>query len=221
MPAFSSSAASHAIGKFGYGAIGLAVGIESTGVPFPGESTVIAAALYAGATHRLNIVLIVAVAAAGAIVGDNIGFLVGRMLGFPLLLRYGRHIRMTPARIKLGQYLFLRHGGKVVFFGRFVAILRALAAFLAGTNRMEWPRFLLFNAAGGTVWAAIYGFGPYFLGETIQRLSGPIGIALGIAAALAVIAAGVFVRKNEKRLEQEAEKALPGPLRQHRHAAPR
>lgn len=150
MPALPHAAA-QAIGKFGYVAVGLVVGVESIGVPFPGESTLIAAALYAGATHHLNIVVVIIVAATGAIVGDNIGFLIGREIGLPLLVRYGRYIRMSPARIKLGQYLFLRHGGKVVFFGRIIALLRALAAFLAGTNRMTWPRFLVFNAAGGVV----------------------------------------------------------------------
>lgn len=203
----------HVIGKFGYGAVGLAVGLESVGIPFPGETTLVAAALYAGASHQLNIVLVVAVAAAGAIMGDNIGFFIGREFGFRLLVRYGKYIRMTPPRIKLGQYLFLRHGGKVVFFGRFVAVLRALAAFLAGANQMSWPRFLLFNAAGGIIWAAAYGFASYFLGTAIHRLIGPVGIVLGFLAALAIIAGAVFVHKNAGRLEAEAENALPGPIR--------
>lgn len=205
------SGAAHALGKFGYGAVGFAVGVESIGVPFPGETTLIAASLYAVSTHRLSIVLIVAVAAAGAIIGDNIGYLIGRELGFRLLVKYGRYIRMTPPRIKLGQYLFLRHGGKVVFFGRFVALLRALAASLAGANCMSWPRFLLANGAGGIVWAAAYGFGAYYLGESIQKLVGPVGIVLGVIALVAVLAIGVFLGRNEKQLEAEAEKALPGP----------
>ena len=205
-------AAIRTIGEFGYGAVAFAVGVESIGVPFPGESTLIAAALYAGATHHLNIIVVVIAAATGAIVGDNIGFLIGREVGFPLLVRYGHYIRMTPPRIKLGQYLFLRHGGKVVFFGRFIAILRALAAFLAGANRMTWPRFLVFNAAGGIVWAAVYGFGAYFLGEEIRRLMGPVGITLGVLAVLVIIAGTIFIRRNEVRLEKEAERALPGPI---------
>lgn len=204
--------AAHAIAKFGYGAVGFAVGIESVGIPFPGETTLIAASLYAGSTHELSIVLIVVVAAAGAIIGDNVGFLIGRLVGFGLLVRYGRYIRMTPPRIKLGQYLFLRHGGKVVFFGRFAALLRTLSAFLAGANCMGWPRFLVFNAAGGIVWAAVYGFGAYYLGEAINGLIGPIGIVLGVVAVIAVVATGVFVRRNEKRLEADAERALPGPI---------
>jgi membrane protein DedA with SNARE-associated domain len=205
-------AATQVISKFGYGAVGFAVSVESIGVPFPGESTLIAAALYAGATHELNIVLVVLAAAAGAIIGDNIGFFIGRELGFRLLTRYGRCIRMTPPRIKVGQYLFLRHGGKVVFFGRFVAILRALAAFLAGANRMAWPRFLVFNAAGGVVWAVAYGFGAYLLGSAIHRLVGPVGITLGALAVVTIIAGAIFIRSNEARLEDEAERALPGPI---------
>jgi membrane protein DedA with SNARE-associated domain len=212
------AAASHAIGHFGYGAVGFAVGIESIGILFPGETTLIAAALYAGATHQLNIVLVVTVAAVGAILGDNVGFFIGREFGVRLLVKYGHYIRLTPPRIKLGQYLFLRHGGKVVFFGRFVAILRALAAFLAGANRMSWPRFLIFNAAGGIVWAACYGFGAYFLGTAIRRLVGPVGIILGVLAVVIMSVGAVFLRRNERRLEEEAEKALPGPIRRRKRA---
>ena len=201
----------HAIGKFGYSAVAAAVGIESAGVPVPGETTLVGAALYAGATHELNIVLLVAVAAAAAIVGDNIGFWVGREIGVRAVERYGGAVGLTPPRIKLGQYLFRLHGGKVVFFGRFVAVLRALAAFLAGANRMPWPRFLVFNAAGAVVWASACGFGAYFLGDVIKRLAAPVGIALGVVAAVLIVVGAVFLKRNERRLADEAEKALPGP----------
>jgi membrane protein DedA with SNARE-associated domain len=196
----------------GYGAVMLAVGIESMGIPFPGETTLIAAAAYAGSTHKLNIVFVVAAAAAGAIIGDNIGFWIGREIGLRLLIRYGKYIRMTERRIKLGQYLFQRYGGTVVFFGRFVAVLRALAAFLAGTNRMTWPRFLVFNAAGGIVWAGVYGFGAYALGTQIHRLAGPVGAALGVVALVLIVCGFVFLRRHEHQLEDEAERALPGPI---------
>ena len=96
--------------------------------------------------------------------------------------------------------------------GRFVAVLRAWAAFLAGTNRMRWPRFLLFNAAGGLVWATLYGLGGYFLGDTIHRLVGPLGIVFLVLAVLLIIAGILIVRHNEPRLEDEAVRALPGPL---------
>jgi membrane protein DedA with SNARE-associated domain len=126
--------------------------------------------------------------------------------------RYGRYIRLEERRLKLGQYLFLRHGGKVVFFGRFVAVLRAWAAFLAGTKRMPWPRFLLFNALGGILWATLYGVGGYFLGENVHRLAGPLGTILLVLAVLVIAGALLFVRQNERSLEDEAERALPEPL---------
>jgi membrane protein DedA with SNARE-associated domain len=114
--------------------------------------------------------------------------------------------------VKLGQYLFRKHGGKVVFFGRFIAVLRAWAAFLAGTNRMPWGPFVLHNALGGIIWATLYGLGGYFLGNNVHRLTGPIGpitIALGLLITSASL---IVVKRNERRLEEEAERALPGPL---------
>ncbi len=200
------------IGQYGYGAVALAVGIESVGVPFPGETTLLAAAIYAGTTHRLSIAGVIAAAALGAIIGDNIGFWLGREFGYRFLLRYGRYVRVTEPRIKLGQYLFLRHGGKVVFFGRFVAVLRALAAFLAGANRMTWSRFLAFNAAGGIVWAALYGAGAYYLGKQVHHVLGPVGIGLLVVTAVLMIAGFFILRHHEKQLEERAERALPGPL---------
>ena len=211
-----SHGATAAISSYGYGTVAMAVGIESMGIPFPGETILLAAAIYAGTTHHLSIGLVVAAAAFGAILGDNIGFWAGREFGFRLLIRYGDRIRMTPARIKLGQYLFERYGAEVVFFGRFVAVLRALAAFLAGANEMTWTRFLIFNAAGGIAWASLYGFGAYALGHAIYRLKGPLGVGIGIAAGIAVIAALVLLRRNEQRLTAEAEKMFPGPV----HARP-
>ena len=123
--------------------------LESTGIPLPGETALVTAALYAGSTHQIGIGWVVLVAALAAIVGDNIGYLIGRSIGVRLVARYGRYVRLDEPRLKVGQYLFLRHGGKIVFFGRFVAFLRAYAALLAGVNRMRWPHFLLMNALGG------------------------------------------------------------------------
>src|SRR5207248_7578808 len=202
----------HLLNTYGYWAVLVFVAIESTGIPFPGETMLLIAAIYAGTTHRLSIPLVIGAAASGAIIGDNIGFWIGREGGYRLLRRYGRYIRLEERRLKLGQYLFLKHGGKVVFFGRFVAVLRAFAAFLAGTNRMPWPRFLLFNATGGIVRATPFGLGGYFLGENIHRLTGPIGISSIVLAVIFIIAFLLFLRRNEQRLEDEAERALPGSL---------
>lgn len=202
----------HLVGQYGYGAVALAIGIESVGIPFPGEATLLAAAIYAGTTHQLSIVWVVAAAAAGAIIGDNIGFWIGREFGYPFLLRYGSYVRLSESRLKLGQYLFLRHGGKVVFFGRFVALLRALAALLAGANQMTWTRFLIFNAAGGIVWAAAVGDAAYYLGEQAQRVLGPAGITLLVLTAVLMVVGFFVLRHHETQLEEEAERIIPGPL---------
>lgn len=202
----------HLLNIYGYWAVLVFVSIESIGIPFPGETMLLVAAIYAGTTHQLFIPFVIAAAASGAIIGDNIGFFIGREGGYRLLRRYGRYILLNERKLKLGQYLFKKHGGKVVFFGRFVAVLRALAAFLAGTNRMQWPRFLVFNALGGIGWATIYGLGGYFLGKNIQRFTGPVGIVLIILAAISIIAFIIFVRFNEQRLEDAAEKEFPGSL---------
>lgn len=202
----------HLLATYGYWAVLLFVAIESTGIPFPGETMLLLAAIYSGTTHRMSILLVIIAAAVGAILGDNVGFWVGREGGYRLLRRYGRSLHLNERKLKLGQYLFHKHGGKVVFFGRFVAVLRAWAAFLAGTNGMPWSRFLLFNALGGIIWATIYGLAGYFLGNNVHRLTGPVGaITLALAVVLIIVFL-IFLRRNEHRLEDEAEEAFPGPL---------
>jgi membrane protein DedA with SNARE-associated domain len=200
------------IHTYGYLAVFLAVGVESLGVPLPGETTLIAAALYAGSTHRLSIVWIVAVAIAGAVVGDNIGYLIGRVGGYRLLRRYGHYVRVNESELKMGRYLFDRHGGKVVFLGRFVAVLRTYSAFLAGTNKMHWRRFLAFNASGGIVWATLFGVGAYLLGTTINKVSTVVTVVGACLAAIAVVAFIVVTRRRTKVLRELAELAYPGPL---------
>ena len=186
--------------------------LESMAVPLPGETALISAALYAGSTHEVSIVVVVLVAAAAAIVGDNIGYMVGRTIGSRLVARYGRYIRLDQSRLKVGQYLFLRHGGKIVFFGRFVAFLRAYAALLAGINRMSWPRFLVMNALGALCWAGLMGGAAYLFGGQIKRVSGPIGALLLVVAIGFVVGGFLFFRRHERELVRRAEAALPGPL---------
>ncbi|MBF6590624.1 MAG: VTT domain-containing protein [Ktedonobacterales bacterium] len=215
----SPSDLTHLITTYGYWAVLVGVAIESTGIPFPGETMLLLAAIYAGSTHQLFIGFIIAAAAAGAILGDNLGFWVGREGGYRLVRRFGHLVHLNERKLKLGQYLFMRHGGKVVFFGRFVSILRTWAAFLAGTNRMTWPRFLVFNGLGGIIWATLYGLGGYLLGDNVRRIQGSVGIILSVAAVLALLIFFIFLRRNVRRLEDEAERALPGPLDQYRLGA--
>lgn len=202
----------HYVEQFGYLAVLVIVGLESLGIPLPGETTLISAALYAGATHNLNFVLVIAAAAAGGILGDNVGYLIGHWGGYRLVVRFGHYVGLDQRRVKVVHYLFERYGGGVVFFGRFVSILRAYAAFLAGTARMPWPRFLVFNAAGGIVWATLYGLSAYALGRAIESVSRPFAIAFLVGGVAAAIIGIWVVRHNEARLEQVAEGAFPGPL---------
>jgi membrane protein DedA with SNARE-associated domain len=184
--------------------------LESMGVPMPGETALVTSALYSCATRQIEITAVVGVAALAAIVGDNLGYLIGRSIGLRLITRYGRYVALDERRLKLGQYLFRRHGGKIVFFGRFVAFLRALAAVLAGANLMPWRHFLVMNALGGILWASLFGFGACFLGEEIKRVAGPVGVLL-LVAALGIAVAGVlFFRRHEKELEARAEAASAG-----------
>ena len=206
--------------RYGYGLIALVIGLESTGVPLPGEALLVAASLYAAATDRVDIALIVTAAAAGAIIGDNVGYALGRHLGFPLLVRHGNRVGLTPGRLILGRYLFERHGPKIVFFGRFTALLRALAALLAGANAMPWRVFMLWNAIGGVIWASVFGFGAYWLGARILRLATPVGIAVGLASVGIAGALAWALHRRGTQLEahaiavmtaRDARATRPGP----------
>jgi len=201
------------IATHGYWIVALAVGLESMGIPAPGETALVTAAIFAGTTHRLSIAFVIVAAAIGAIVGDNAGYLLGRRFGYTLLLRYGHLVRIHAGRVKLGQFLFARHGGKIVFFGRFVAVLRALAALLAGINRMDWRRFLFFNASGGILWAAGYGVAAYLVGERLERARRPVAIGGALAVATLCAAGLWWMRQHEAALQAKADMALPGPPR--------
>jgi len=199
------------IQAYGLWVIFTLVMLESMGIPMPGETALVTAALYAGSTHQIGIASVVLVAATAAIIGDNIGYLIGRSIGIRLVARYGRYVRLDEPRLKVGQYLFLRHGGKIVFFGRFVAFLRTYAALLAGINRMDWRHFLIMNALGGICWASLFGGGAWLFGAEVKRVTGPASLLL-LLAAIGLTAAGIwFFRHHEKELERRAEAALPGP----------
>ena len=184
------------------------VALESAGVPLPGETILVAAALLAATTGQISIVVVVLASAGGAIVGDGIGYMVGRRFGLPLLRRYGRYIRLDENRLLIGRYLFFRYGNVVVFFGRFVAVLRMFAALLAGANSMPAGRFFFFNITGGVCWACLFGFGSYAVGAEIYTISGTLSvISLGLFIATG-FALSIFMRRNEVTLRRRAELAL-------------
>ena len=196
---FSMGTLTHLLDRWGYLIVAVFVGIESSGIPFPGETMLVTAAVYAGSGH-LSIAGVIAAAAIGAILGDNLGYAAGRFGGRALVERYGRYIRLRPRHLERAERFFDRYGDWTVFFGRFVAVLRAWAAFLAGVNRMRWPKFLVFNAAGGICWAALYGTLGYVLGHNLpllERVLRIIGIA-GVAAAVAIAAIAFIVWRRRR-----------------------
>jgi membrane protein DedA with SNARE-associated domain len=219
------------IASFGYLAVFVLVGIESLGIPLPGETALITAAIVAGQTHRLSPWLIFLVASAGAIIGDNIGYWIGDKGGYRLVrhieqrgipIWFGRRRRVHPVdeqNLKIARYLFDRHGSKVVFLGRFVSVLRTYAAFLAGVNRMHWRRFFVANAAGGIIWAAFYTFGAYLAGAALQRASGTITLVTGIVAAVLIVAGVIAFRRRKGVLAERAEHAYPEQLPEQAEAA--
>jgi membrane protein DedA with SNARE-associated domain len=205
---FSPETITQLIAGYGYAAVFLLVAIESMGIPAPGETTLMAASLYAGTTHRLSVAVVIAAAAAGAIVGDNLGFVVGYQGGTRLLRRYGKYVGLHDHRLRLAQHLLDAHGGKVVFFGRFLPVLRVWAAVLAGTHRMPWKRFLALNAAGGIVWASVMGLGAYLLGSSAEHLGAIVGAAVGLVMTCLMIGLVVLMKRNERRWELAADRDL-------------
>jgi membrane protein DedA with SNARE-associated domain len=203
---------SNLIATYGYWAVFLLVGAESLGVPVPGETALVTAAIYAGNTHRLSPWIIFLVASAAAIIGDNIGFLIGNKGGYPLLRRYGSRVRLDERKLKIARYLFDTYGGKVVFFGRFVSILRTYAAFMAGASKMHWRKFLVANAAGGIVWSGIFTLAAYLAGDVLKRVSTTVAWVLGGIAVVLIGAVIWSIRRRMERLAMRAEAAYPGPL---------
>jgi membrane protein DedA with SNARE-associated domain len=202
----------HLIHEYGLVAVAAIIGLECLGLPVPGETALLAAAIYAGTKHDLNINAVIVTAAAAAIAGRMIGYVIGHKFGSWLLFRYGQYVGLTAGRIKLGQYLFLRYGGKIVFFAQFVPVLRTLAGPFAGANLMPWRKFIFANAVSSAVWAMSYGYAAYWLGDAFERLQGRTVVPVVFIAVIALIAGGLFVRQREAQLIIEAERAVPGSL---------
>ena len=203
---------SHLIATYGYWALFAVVAAECLGIPLPGETALIAASAYAGSTHRLSPWVIFAVAASAAILGDNAGFWIGATGGYRLARAHGSKVGLDERRLKVARYLFDRHGGQVVLFGRFVVVLRTYAAFLAGASRMRWARFLPANAAGGILWAGAYTLAADLAGTTLRRVSGTLDLVLGGAGILIIVVVWLVIRHQTDRLSARAEAAYPGPL---------
>lgn len=188
----------HLVQTFGYPLLFLLVMSESGGAPIPGETSLIAAAVLAS-QGKLEIGLVIALAAAAAIVGDNIGYLIGRKGGRWLLERPGAFRRQRQEVLRVGEPFFEIHGPKAVFFGRFLLGLRIWASWLAGATRMRWRAFALWNALGGIAWASGVGLIAYFLGHSAGGAIEAFGIYGLIAVLLAVLGGLVLHRRHVAR----------------------
>ncbi len=207
---FSTSTLTGLLDRYGYPLVTLFVGVESSGIPFPGETMLVTAAIYAGTGH-LSIAGVIVAAALGAIIGDNLGYTAGRYGGHALVTRYGRYVRLRPEHLQSAERFFDKHGDKTVFLGRFVAILRAWAAFLAGTNRMHWSKFLVFNAAGGILWAILYGLLGYTLGNNLpllHKVLSILGVGGVVVAVIVVMVAIVLLRRRRSARKNSSDQTV-------------
>ncbi len=192
----------HLVRTAGYPLLFLIVMSESSGLPVPGETGLITAAVLAS-QGNLKIALVIPLAAAGAIVGDNIGYLIGRKGGRWLLERPGRFRRQRNEVLLIGEPFFERHGPKAVFFGRFLLGLRVWASWLAGATRMHWRSFVIWNALGGICWATGIGLIAYFLGHSASNAIETFGIYGLVAVLLAIVS---FFVMHRRRRREEARK---------------
>jgi membrane protein DedA with SNARE-associated domain len=176
--------------------------IESFGVPLPGETALIAFGVLAAEGHY-SIAAVIAIAAAGAIVGDNLGYwLIGRVGGRALFRRWGWLGRYADRVLPRAEALMARYGGRTVFFGRFVSILRYTVAWIAGLSRMQWWRFLFWNAAGGIIWATAVGLTAYYAGQAAAGAITRYGLYAAAGVVVIVIVAWFGVRYGRRRVER-------------------
>ncbi len=201
----------HLVEVSGYPILFLLVMAESGGVPLPGETAVIVGGVLAS-RGKLQIELVIAVAAVAAIVGDNIGYQIGRGGGRWLLERPGPFHGQRVRVLEMGEPFFERHGPKAVFFGRFILGLRTWASWLAGANHMRWRTFFLWNALGGICWATGVGLIAYFLGQSASNAIAAFGIYGLVAVAVAV--AGAFALHRRHRHHQREQEAAESMRRQ-------
>jgi membrane-associated protein len=198
------------VSHVGYAALFALIAIESMGVPVPGETALVTGAILAS-NGKLSIELVIVLAAIAAILGDNVGYLIGRHGGRRLLTMNGPFQSTRVRVLRVGEPFFERHGPKAVFLGRFTAGLRIWAAWLAGATHMPWRSFLLFNALGGIVWATVIGVLAYLLGHAAERAVAVAGVVGLVGAVLFVIGGWFMLRRRhaaqELRLEEEAEAA--------------
>jgi membrane-associated protein len=189
----------------------LLIAIETMGIPVPGETALITAGILASRGH-LSIEAVIAVAATAAIVGDNVGFAIGRKLGRRLLTAPGPLLRHRRRVIAVGEPFFDRHGPKAVFLGRWVTGLRITAAWMAGITRMSWPTFLFWNALGGIAWATSIGLLAYFVGHSAEKFIHLAGLGGAVVVVLAGVVLWFVLRARRKRAQTLVEAEIEAQI---------
>ena len=196
--------------SYGYLAVGGLIMLEDFGVPSPGETILIAGALYAGA-GKLNVVVVGLVAVLAAIVGDNIGYAIGFFGGRALVLRFGKYVLITNERLDKAEGFFARNGGKVVVIARFIEGLRQVNGIIAGIAKMPWPRFLAFNTLGAALWVGVWTVIGYLAGDHIQLIYTEVTrYSLYLLIALAVAVAALILRAWLRRRRRGVSTGKPG-----------
>ena len=208
LPGFLNALASP-LEHYGVWAILLLVLVEDFGIPVPGETVLIAGAIFAGA-GQLNVVLVGVVGFAAAVIGDNIGYAIGRFGGRALVERWGKYVFLTPERLDRAEAFFNRHGGKIITIARFVEGLRQANGLIAGISQMHWLRFVAFNALGAALWVGTWVSVGYFAGQHITTIyNGITTYSLYAAIAAVVLIAAWVVYRLRKRRKSHAAAAQP------------
>ena len=193
--------------RYGYSVVFLGVFLENTGLPVPGETMLLAGAAMAQ-YGWLSLGRVIVTAIAGAILGDNLGFFVGRRYGRGLVERLGGKIGLTPQRLAQFDVFFQKYGGRTVFIARFITGLRVFCAVLAGASELRWPTFLFYNATGAIVWSTTIGLVGYALGESWDRLEHLVGRS-GLIAFVIVVALALFAVLRARRTPDQQMPAEP------------
>lgn len=193
--------------QYGYPVLFLIVFVESFGIPAPGQTLLITAALFA-ATGKLNLWLVLLIAFAAAVVGDNLGYMIGRQGGHKLLFRYGRHFGLPRHKLEGLQARFERHGGWFVAIARFFDVLRQINGMIAGSAEMGFRRFVLFNTLGAALWVSLWGFGAYYAGRGLQQWVGEYEyvstwLVLGVFV-LSVAVIGIWLWRQARNRRRQA-----------------
>lgn len=215
MPSVLAFAGSRLLDRYGYFGIAGAVFVEGFGIPAPGESAIIAGSAYAARGH-FNVVAVALVAFMAAVTGDSLGYLIGRVGGRRLVLRYGRFVRLTPQRLDKVEAFMDRHGPKVVAVARFVDGLRQLNGVVAGATGMPWRRFVLFNAIGGAAWVAVWSTAGYLAGDHLDQIIATVHRYEPYAIAGAVVLIGGYLLAHHL-LHRRAQRGAARPEATVRH----